>query len=89
MIKSEEQNLNKYEKESLEMIIQFCEEYIEKKYSIDKLIYQLSNVVCPDEMRSSIEIIEGRLDEIRFMVSSENEYGEVLKVINELYKIIR
>lgn len=89
MIKSEEQNLNKYEKESLEMIIQFCEEYKQKKYSIDKLIYQLSNVVCPDEMRSSIEIIEGRLDEIRFMVSSENEYGEVLKVINELYKIIR
>ena len=89
MIKSEEQNLNKYEKESLEMIIQFCEEYKQKKYSIDKLIYQLSNVVCPDEMRSSIETIEGRLDEIRFMVSSENEYGEVLKVINELYKIIR
>lgn len=81
--------MNKYEKESLEMIIQFCEEYKQRKYSIDKLIYQLSNVVCPDEMRSSIETIEGRLDEIRFMVSSENEYGEVLKVINELYKIIR
>lgn len=80
--------MNKYEKESLEMVIQFCEEYKKRKCSIDELIYQLSNVVCPDEMRSPIEIIEGRLDEIRFMVSSENEYGEVLEVINDLYKII-
>lgn len=71
---------------SIELIEQACNKFKNGEYSIEDLSRFLASVAVSKDLYSILLDAENRLEEIRFLVSDNEQYNSVLVFIDKLLK---
>lgn len=71
--------MNEYEK-----LKDVCHKFIEKKYNIEDLSRTLSWLGVPLEIQDKVTDTEQKLEEIRFLVSDNEQFEKALVVVRDL-----
>ena len=65
-----------------------CQMYFDNEYSLEDLSQTISHLAIPSKYREAVSDFEYHLEKIRFCVSDDEQYDEVVKKINELFSVI-
>jgi hypothetical protein len=65
-----------------------CQKYLDNEYSVEDLSQTISHIAIPNNYRAVVSDFEYNLEKIRFCISDDEQYAEVVKKINELFSII-
>jgi hypothetical protein len=69
-------------------LIKVCQKFLDKECSIEELSQTISYLAIPINFRESVSDFEYHLEKIRFCISDDEQYEEVVKKINELLTVI-
>lgn len=72
----------------MEELKRVCQKYLERAYSLEDLSQTVSQLAIPSNYRETVSDFEYNLEKIRFCISDDEQYAEVVKKINELFSII-
>jgi hypothetical protein len=76
--------MNEYEK-----LNDVCQKFIEKKYSIEDLSRTLSWLGVPLQIQEKVTEAEQKLEEIRFLVSNNEQYEMALDVVRDILSKVK
>lgn len=76
--------MNEYEK-----LKDVCQKFIEKKYSIEDLSRTLSWLGVPLQIQEKVTAAEQKLEEIRFLVSDNEQYEMTLDVVRDILSKVK
>ncbi len=76
--------MNEYEK-----LKDACQKFIEKKYSIEDLSRTLSWLGVPLQIQEKVTAAEQKLEEIRFLVSDNEQYEMTLDVVRDILSKVK
>ena len=66
-----------------------CDRFIKKEIDIEELSQRLAYVAVPYEWSNFVQNAENQIEQIRFCVDQCDQYGEGLKVVEEIIHRIR